>query len=145
MSIRVDCGCGKTFWVQDSDAGKTIACPHCSKNVAVPAMTQDMWFDRIPVDAAELIASLLRGMALASLVFAILSFLCFVLAYKFGELAFVIFPVVSTGLFAIVTGAVALNVIRKSPRLRGRGMALAGIVLGVLAIGGYFLNLCGFL
>jgi hypothetical protein len=38
------------------------------------------------------------------------------------------------GLGAVVCGVLALRELRRRPELRGRGLAIAGIVLGVLSL-----------
>ncbi|GAB4027168.1 hypothetical protein GCM10028773_57800 [Spirosoma koreense] len=58
------------------------------------------------------------GLAIAALVCGILSF--FLLGIVLGPLA-------------IIFGGVALSKIRKEPGLKGRGMAVAGLVLGIVA------------
>ncbi len=58
------------------------------------------------------------GLALASLILGLAGFLCSCL----------------TGLPALVCGILALNQIRKSPAMEGRGMAIAGISLGALSL-----------
>lgn len=58
------------------------------------------------------------GMAIASLVCGILAF--FVLGVVLGPLA-------------IIFGGVALSKIRKNPEVKGRGLAVAGLVLGIVA------------
>lgn len=62
--------------------------------------------------------STVSGLAVASLV-------C-------GILAFFIFGVV-LGILAIIFGGVALSKIRKNPEMSGRGMAVAGLVLGIVS------------
>lgn len=63
-------------------------------------------------------AGTVSGLAVASLVCGILAF--FVLGIVLGVLA-------------IIFGGVALSKIRKNPEVSGRGMAIAGLVLGIVA------------
>ncbi|PRY38339.1 uncharacterized protein DUF4190 [Spirosoma oryzae] len=63
-------------------------------------------------------AGTVSGLAIASLV-------C-------GILAFFVFGIV-LGILAIIFGGVALSKIRKNPEVSGRGMAVAGLVLGIVA------------
>jgi Co/Zn/Cd efflux system component len=63
-------------------------------------------------------AGTVSGLAVASLV-------C-------GILAFFVFGIV-LGILAIIFGGVALSKIRKNPEVSGRGMAIAGLVLGIVA------------
>ncbi|MBA7609423.1 hypothetical protein ES703_16614 [subsurface metagenome] len=41
------------------------------------------------------------------------------------------------GIIAIVFGAVAIRQIRKDPNLGGRGMAIAGLVCGIVGVAGW--------
>ena len=58
------------------------------------------------------------GLAIASLVLGILGFMCSVL----------------TGIPAVILGIISIKKIDRSPGLQGRGMAIAGIVLGGLSV-----------
>ncbi|QJD81463.1 DUF4190 domain-containing protein [Spirosoma rhododendri] len=62
--------------------------------------------------------STVSGLAIASLV-------C-------GILAFFLLGIV-LGILAIIFGGVALSKIRKNPEVSGRGMAVAGMILGIVA------------
>jgi hypothetical protein len=44
------------------------------------------------------------------------------------------------GLLAIVFGAIALVKLKRNPQLRGRGMAVAGLMLGIIAVIGLILE-----
>jgi hypothetical protein len=57
-----------------------------------------------------------------------------------GITSFVIFAI-PAGTLAIVFGAVALTRIKKNPSLPGRGMAIAGLVCGIVGVGLYLLLL----
>jgi hypothetical protein len=43
-----------------------------------------------------------------------------------------VFGIIGGVLFAIIFGAIALGQIRKNPNLSGRGLAVAGLILGIL-------------
>ena len=47
-------------------------------------------------------------------------------------IASLVFGIIGGSLFAIIFGAVALGQIGKDPNLSGKGLAIAGIILGVL-------------
>ena len=47
-------------------------------------------------------------------------------------IASLVFGIIGGSLFAIIFGAVALGQIGKNPNLSGKGLAIAGIILGVL-------------
>ena len=98
-----------------------------------------------PAEAATVSEEQTSGLAIAALVTAILGFLCGVLVIaalrgyvagggilKLGGLIpiFVLLIVVILPIVAIVEGFAAVRKIGKSERLSGRGLAIAGIVLG---------------
>ena len=62
------------------------------------------------------------GLAVASLVLGIVGFFFNLLA-----------------VLAIIFGAVAIGQITKNPELKGRGMAIAGLVLGIIVVAGWIL------
>ncbi len=65
------------------------------------------------------------GMAIAALIMGILGFL------TFGPLA----------ILAIIFGAIGIGQANKDPSLKGKGMAVAGLVLGIIAIAGWVITL----
>jgi len=65
------------------------------------------------------------GMAIAALVMGIVGFIFF------GPLA----------ILAIIFGAIGIGQTGKDPTLKGKGMAVAGLVLGIIAIAGWVLAL----
>src|SRR5262249_7929426 len=94
------CACGARFEVDETLAGREVACPECQQPVKVPPRQQ---------------ASRTRGLALASLTFALLG------AFTPGTLV------------AVLLGVAALRSIARSRgRLTGAGFAIFGIVLGLL-------------
>jgi hypothetical protein len=62
-----------------------------------------------------------NGFAIASMVLGILALVTYYGAFVFGVLA-------------IIFGAIALKRIRENPEFKGRGMAIAGIVCGIVAL-----------
>ncbi len=112
MSITVMCACGRFFEAPEASAGGRARCPECGYEAIVSELAADRDPDSLGGRPGP---SAVSGKAVASLVLG----LFFLLAFF-------------TGLPAIVLGRQALREIRWSGgRLRGRGMAVAGIVLGV--------------
>jgi hypothetical protein len=112
VSISVTCECGQEFETPEANAGCRLPCPACGRELTVPkpAPTTDEWIDTWELESSS------SGKAIASLTLGILFF--------FGCLS---------GLPAIFFGRLALRDIRLSQgRRRGKGMAVAGIVLGVI-------------
>jgi len=62
------------------------------------------------------------GMAVASFVLSLVGIFC---------LGFI------TGLLALIFGAVAMNAISKNPGLKGRGLAVAGFIIGIIDVVGW--------
>ena len=113
MSISVWCECGEQFDSLGGNAGDRVPCPACGREIIVPGREPlsdaylDAWDPGPSSTSRKAIASLVLGLLF---VFACLS-----------------------GLPAILFGFQALrNIDRSAGRLRGRGMAVAGIVLGVI-------------
>lgn len=70
------------------------------------------------------------GLAIASMVCGILSLVFFwVPLFRFLQ-----FPI---GIIAIIFGAVAIRQIGREPNLGGRGMAIAGLVCGIVGVAGW--------
>jgi hypothetical protein len=113
MGISVWCECGRRFESPEAHAGSLSCCPACGREVYVPkpAPLSDATFDSWESGSART-----SGDAIASLVLGVLFF--------FGCLS---------GLPAIFLGIRALRETGPTKgRRRGRGMAVAGIVLGVI-------------
>jgi hypothetical protein len=64
-------------------------------------------------------------MAIAALIMGIVAFIFF------GPLA----------ILAIIFGAIGINQTNKDPNLKGKGMAVAGMVLGIIGIAGWVIAL----
>jgi prepilin-type processing-associated H-X9-DG protein len=107
VPIQLTCKCGHEFRVGDEFLGREVGCPACGQALVV-SKGPDPYFGEGGVPQTS-------GKAIGSLVLGILSFFCFFF----------------TGLPAIILGAMGLSDIgRSGGRLVGRGMAIAGIVLG---------------
>jgi prepilin-type processing-associated H-X9-DG protein len=124
VAIIVTCECGQSFETRDANAGRRAKCPSCGRELIVPVAGA-------PVARAELefepLESRTSGKAIASLVLGLMSLVCNIV----------------TGLPAIILGALGLSDISRSKgRVKGRGLAIAGIALGGL---GCTLVLLGFL
>ena len=113
MSISVTCECGRRFETPEANAGCRAPCPDCGRELTVPkpAPLSEVLF--ISAEAAPAVNS---GKAVASLTLGVLFFFACL-----------------SGVPAILLGRQALSDIgRSGGRLRGRGMAVAGIVLGLI-------------
>ena len=144
MTIAFACACGQQLQARDEHAGRRTRCPKCGRDVMIPSIEpareaevplrpeavtgrrrrpdishleeEDDWEERRPRRrrAPEARTS---ALAVTSLVLGILS-ICFT---------------VLTGLPAILLGVIALIVISGSGgRLRGTGLAVGGLVTGLL-------------
>jgi hypothetical protein len=132
--IRFTCECGKLLQAPDEQAGRAVACPVCGTRQTVPDTSTAVQPgapgpERGPAatgvrpgptawaDAPEGGPPATSGKAVASLVLGFLSFCTFLLA----------------GIPAIVLGALALrDVSRGGGRVKGQGLAIGGLVLGIL-------------
>ncbi len=113
MTIPVTCECGQHFETSEANAGCRARCPDCGRELMVPVLAAKPEVVFLPEEPGSTATS---GKAIASLALGILFFFAFL-----------------TGLPAILIGREALQDIHGSGgRLRGRRMAIAGIVLGVL-------------
>ncbi len=113
MPILVTCECGKQFQTRDENVGRRAQCPECGRELIIPKG------DVNPYDAPTLLEGVevarTSGKAIASLVLGLMSFFC----------------TLFTGIPAIILGALGLSDIgRSGGRIRGKGMATAGIILG---------------
>jgi prepilin-type processing-associated H-X9-DG protein len=107
------CVCGRVFEFPEADAGRRAPCSSCGYVMTVPRPAPPSEVRFIPEGGKPTATS---GKAIASLV-----------------LGFLFFFACLSGLPAIFLGRQALSDIdRSGGRLRGRGMAIAGIVLGVI-------------
>jgi prepilin-type processing-associated H-X9-DG protein len=139
--IRFRCDCGKLLQMRDEHAGRNATCPACGREQVVPG--QSIQTDvprRAPESPTDVRADrpsgrppVLRdddsprrsqpaatsGKATTSLVLGLLSLLCLFL----------------TGIPAVIFGILGLRDIGRSQgRLRGRGLAITGLVTGSLGI-----------
>jgi Protein of unknown function (DUF1559)/Domain of unknown function (DUF4190) len=139
--IQFTCPCGKALHARDDYAGETTACPDCGREVVIPGGEGRLTADaprgarRPPDDAVQRSRPgrpderdrddrprppTTSGMAVSSAIFGVLSLVpCSVLA----------------GLPAILLGVFALLAIGRSRgSKRGKGLAITGIVTGVLSV-----------
>jgi len=118
--LRFTCPhCSRTFEVPESTAGQISPCPLCGKAVQVPGVSQGVNMAAPPTTPGTLptgpAAERTSGMAVASLICGLL--MC-------------VFP---ASIAAVILGIIALNQISNPVRrLSGRGLAVAGIILGAL-------------
>ncbi len=112
MPILVTCECGKQFQAKDENLGRQFTCPDCGRDVLVAKSGPDAFDEFGPSGAGEVKTS---GRAITSLVLGLGSFCLWVF----------------TGIPAVIYGSLALSDIGKSRgRLKGKGMALTGIITG---------------
>ncbi len=115
MPIVVTCVCGNRFEARDEAVGQRTGCPACGRELVVPKGASDFDDPLLPGYLGAQPGT--SGKAITSLVLGILSFICLFF----------------TGLPAIIFGAIGLSDIGKSHgRLGGKGMAISGIVLGII-------------
>ena len=132
MAILVSCRCGKTYRAVDEDAGRRARCPDCCSTLVIPRAKPRLNGDSPTVDSErdlrhqEFFESPTSGRANASLALGVSSLL----------LAFF------AGIPAIILGWLSLRDIKQSRgRIKGRGIALAGILIG--AFGSTAITLVG--
>jgi prepilin-type processing-associated H-X9-DG protein len=116
VPIVVTCECGKQFQTSDENAGRRARCPECGRELIVPKASAGPYEAPEPMDfaAGEERTS---GKAIASLVLGLSSFFCCLF----------------TAIPAVILGILGLNEISASQgRVKGRGMAISGLVTGVL-------------
>ncbi len=120
MGILVACRCGQEFETADVNAGRRVTCPVCRKPLVIPrgfeTETPGASEPATPVETSPYsFVTVYSGYAIASLSTGLLSLLCLAL----------------TGIPAVIFGLLGLRDIRAGrARVRGAGMAFAGIVLG---------------
>jgi prepilin-type processing-associated H-X9-DG protein len=113
MAILVTCGCGRKFEAGEASAGSSVWCPDCGRELMVPKPAMGSELLSVSWEPAQ---SRYSGKAIASFLVGT----CF-------------FFVCLTGAPAIEFGRQALRDIAMSKgRLRGRRLAIAGIVFGVI-------------
>ena len=110
MAIPITCKCGRDFEAPESIAGTRVRCPDCGHEQTVPqpvARSEELWEAARPRTSGNAIYSLFLG--------CLFFFVCF------------------AGIPAIHFGFQAIRDIKRSKgQLRGRRLAIAGIVLGVI-------------
>jgi hypothetical protein len=135
MTIHITCQCGKQLHAPDEFAGRQTRCPQCKQPVMLPgpaAAIQPAAVPPVPPPAQEAVMQLepvpmseaspaagTSKQAIVSLVLGVLSFCLPVLL----------------GVPAIIFGFLALSSVKKSGgQLGGKGMAIAGLVLGFVTM-----------
>jgi prepilin-type processing-associated H-X9-DG protein len=128
VPILVNCECGKQFQVKEENAGRRFLCTACSREVTVPipqARVDPFAPPGSPVDpfappqAHSAVVERTSGKAIASLVLGLI-----------GMFSCAFF----TGLPAIIFGAIGLSDIGRSKgRIGGKGMAISGLLTGIIA------------
>jgi prepilin-type processing-associated H-X9-DG protein len=114
VAILVTCECGQQFQTRDENAGRRAKCPECGRELVIPKPEAYPGSEFAGLDP---MTSFTSGKAIASLVLGLCSFVCNIF----------------TGLPAIILGLIGLSDINKSQgRIKGTGMAIAGIILGGL-------------
>jgi hypothetical protein len=140
MSIEFTCPCGQRLRAKSEDVGRRMRCPACDQEMIVPSPTtavqaaespprpvseergarrrdredRDDWDEEPPRRET---ATRTSGKAIGALIFGVLSFCLSLLA----------------GIPAVILGVLSLSDISNSRgRVGGRGLAITGIVLGVV-------------
>jgi prepilin-type processing-associated H-X9-DG protein len=113
VSISVTCECGRHFETPEANAGRRARCPGCGREFTVPEPAPAPQVERIAWEPKPAVTS---DKAVASLALGALFFFACL-----------------SGVPAILLGRRALiDIDRSGGKLRGRGMAITGIVLGVI-------------
>ena len=136
MPIRFTCSCGRELQASDEHAGRLTRCPDCSAELRIPNASTDVreraarddaplqFTRRVDSDyddrsAARRPAQRTSAKALWALILGFLSFGCGLL----------------TAIPAVILGLLGLRDIGRSEgRLTGKGIAIGGIILSILAI-----------
>lgn len=112
--------------VSNSPSGATPPQPTGPTTPSVPAATVPTVVG--PVTAVPVLSGQTEPLAIWSLVLSLL-----------GVCGFCCTPVVITGIAGVVCGHLALSKIGTRPDLQGRGLAMAGLIIGYFAIIGWLL------
>jgi len=131
--IRFTCDCGKQLQAKDEHAGRKTRCPDCGRELVIAASSGDperaeairalpeekprrrRFEEDEEDDAPQPRRAGTSGKAIASLILGLMSFFC----------------TLFTGIPAIILGILGLrDVNRSNGRVKGQGMAIAGIVTG---------------
>jgi DNA-directed RNA polymerase subunit RPC12/RpoP len=126
-SVKFNCTlCGKELEAELDTAGTTMQCPHCSGSVRVPSAGAGV----TPPAGQPGPVPRTCGTAIWSFVLSLVAFFCL------GPLA---------GIPAIICGHVAKgNIDRSQGMLTGRGLAIAGLIIGYVATAGWLLYIIFF-
>jgi predicted RNA-binding Zn-ribbon protein involved in translation (DUF1610 family) len=114
---------------QGADADARRPCPECGEMIATNAVKCRFCgaiFDpRLAFAARSSAGTSYNGQAVASMVLGILAF---------PGLCVFTFPGIIMGVMAIIFGGMALSGMGKSRNTQGKGMAIAGLVLGIVVV-----------
>lgn len=138
MEMQFKCPCGAVLKTTDDKVDSKVTCTQCGRMLVVPRVPVAVGVDERDqeeedlqvADEAPTVEELearaeakpaMSGMAVASLVLGLVG-------------PFLGLMAVAAGVLALIFGGVALRTIAKSPFVRGKGTAIAGIVLGVIDI-----------
>ena len=117
MPILVSCHCGQTFQTGDEFAGRRTKCPDCGRQLVIAQAITTVAPPTPQPSRKENDETETSTRAIASLIFGLTSFLCLFM----------------TGIPAIILGGLAISDIKKSQgRLRGKWLAVFGVLLGML-------------
>jgi prepilin-type processing-associated H-X9-DG protein len=116
VAIFVSCKCGRQSRTGDENAGRRATCPGCGRELVIPrAIVSATATAEEGRSAPEVAGAPYSGKAIASLLLGLFSFVCLFV----------------TGVPAIFLGVMGIREIKLSRgRVRGRGLAVAGILLG---------------
>jgi hypothetical protein len=171
--IRITCPCGQTLQTGDEHAGKVIRCPQCQGKLTVPSGQEDDFVpvamveavrsgpapynapppiprerrereERGPRRGAYTPPEATSGKAVFCLILGIVAVVGALVLGFFAPMWMAIIPSV-VGLGALVIGLLAMSDVKQGRgRLTGQGMALSGLIAGVMAIPlffpGYLIN-----
>ncbi|MGZ4961227.1 MAG: DUF4190 domain-containing protein [Limisphaerales bacterium] len=137
-SIKFACpSCGQSMTADDRWVGQQIQCPTCKNNFTVPTGTR-LQGETVapPIVAASRRASPNQTAPVRMSGLAILSFCLALMTFPLNALSRVAhLPIGLLGCIpAVICGHIALTQIRTRSNVRGRGFAIAGLVIGYLAI-----------
>jgi prepilin-type processing-associated H-X9-DG protein len=140
MTIEFTCACGQRLRAKTEDIGRLMRCPTCGREMTVPNQaTSVQAAEGAPLPAREETTARRRDReerddwgeerrapraAGATSGKAIAAFICGLASFCLSALA---------GIPALILGVISLGDISRSrPRMGGRGLAIAGIILGVV-------------
>ena len=140
MEIQFRCPCGAVLKTTEDRAETRMACSQCGRLLVVPRVPVAVGIDdrdrgrddddllvadeaptEQELEARTEVKPSMSGMAVASLVLGLVG-------------PFLGLMALAAGVLALIFGGLAIRAIAKSPFLRGKGTAIAGMVLGAIDI-----------